>query len=273
MSTTLVAKTKMRSDFDQDAEERKMSFDSYKEALKAEPFDEIANVECILDSYYHSGTPHVVKGDDSAHGQFRRSLANEISSSFGVGCHPHHVVVCGSAHQGFSASPYEKFGTPFSFDKSDVDVAILLPELFDRWWLELVEPKTVLGKRRADIADHMPDGYINPQLVRGVTETGMNWWRLFGEFTEGRFSKVRGRIYRGPQFMQNYHRLSVLRGREKLLGARSLTPFTPTFDFQRLHKCINQSREDSEIAIIYSSESFLPAISKQSSASLETAKT
>jgi len=198
-----------------------MDFKSYEDALLAEPFDEITNVEHILDAYYHTGTPHVFQGDDATHGQFKRDLANEIGSAFGVGCHPHHVVVCGSAHLGFSASPHDKFGTPFSFTESDIDVAILLPELFDRWWLELVDPRIMLGKHRSDIAEHVLNGYINPQLVRDLTMTGTDWWRLFGRFTSGRFSKVRGRIYRGPQFMQNYHRLSVLRGRDKLLGART----------------------------------------------------
>ena len=147
--------------------------------------------------------------------------SNEISSAYEVRCHPHHVVVCGSAHLGFSAAPNEKFGKPFSFAESDIDVAILLPELFDRWWLELADPRVVLGKRRLDIADHLLDGYINPQFVHDYTATGREWWRLFGEFNAGGSGKVRGRIYRDPQFMQNYHRLSVIRGREKLRGARA----------------------------------------------------
>lgn len=197
-----------------------MDFESYAEALLKEPFDELS-VERILDAYYHSGTPHVFRGDAGAHGQFRRTIANEISSAYEVRCHPHHVVVCGSAHLGFSAAPNEKFGKPFSFAESDIDVAILLPELFDRWWLELADPRVVLGKRRLDIADHLLDGYINPQFVHDYTATGREWWRLFGEFNAGGSGKVRGRIYRDPQFMQNYHRLSVIRGREKLRGARA----------------------------------------------------
>jgi hypothetical protein len=196
-----------------------MDFESYKEALQAEPFDEHC-VECILDTYYHSGNPHVFRGDAVTHGQFKRALANEISSAFGFGCHPHHVVVCGSAHLGFSAAPNEKFGKPFSFTQSDIDVAILLPELFDRWWLELVSPRVSLGVLRPDIAEHLLNGYINPQFVRDFTATGRDWWRLFGEFAAGRFNNVRGRIYRGPHFMQNYHRLSVIRGRDKLRGSR-----------------------------------------------------
>jgi hypothetical protein len=198
-----------------------VDFESYKEALLAEPFDEHLNVERILDVYYHSGTPHVFQGDSGAEGHFRRTVANEICSAYGLNCHPHHVVVCGSAHLGFSAAPNENFGRPFSFTESDIDVAILLPELFDRWWLELADPRVALGKNRANIADHLFDGYINPQIVREFTSTGKEWWRLFGRFTAGGFNKVRGRIYRNPQFMQNYHRLSVIRAREKVLGARA----------------------------------------------------
>jgi len=197
-----------------------MDFKSYAEALQAEPFDEL-NVERILDTYYHSGIPHVFRGDAVAHGQFRRALANEISSAFGIGCHPHHVVVCGSAHLGFSAAPNERFGTSFSFTESDVDVAILHSELFDRWWLELVDPRVLLRERRIDIADDLLNGFISPQFVRESTTTGKKWWKLFGASAAGGFKKVRGRIYRDPQFMQNYHRLSVIRGREKLRDARA----------------------------------------------------
>jgi hypothetical protein len=195
-----------------------MGFESYKKALLAEEFDELL-VERVLDEYYHSGIPHVFRGDAAAHGQFRRHVANEISSAYTLNCHPHNVVVCGSAHLGFSAAPNRNLGRPFSFVESDIDVAVLLPELFDRWWLEMVHPKVSLGEGRVDIADDLLNGFISPQFVRDSTEIGRRWWRLFGQFTSGDFSKVRGRVYREPQFMQNYHRLSVIRGREKLRGA------------------------------------------------------
>jgi hypothetical protein len=197
-----------------------MEFDSYRLALQAEPFDEL-NVERILDAYYHSGTPYVFRENVDAHGQFKRNVANEIVTTFSVPCHPHDVVVCGSAHLGFSAAPNRKFGKLFSNTESDIDVAILLPELFDHWWLELADPRVVLGERRLDIADRLLDGYIDPQFVRDSTTTGRRWWDVFGSLNSGGFKRVRGRIYRGPQFMQNYHRLSVIRGRERLLGSRA----------------------------------------------------
>ncbi len=197
-----------------------MDFESYQNALRAEPFDELT-VERILDEFFHSGTPHVFSGDDAAHGQFRRSLANEINSAYGTtACHPHDVVICGSAHLGYSPVP-EKLGKPFNIDTSDIDVAILLPDLFDRWWLELVAPGVGLGQHRGTIADDLLNGFINPHYVRNATSTGQKWWRLFGGFTAGGFNRVRGRIYRGPSFMQNYHRLSVMRGRECLRGRKA----------------------------------------------------
>ncbi len=60
-----------------------MDFESYQNALRAEPFSEYT-VECILDEFFHSGIPYVFNGDAAAHGQFRRSLANEINSAFGI---------------------------------------------------------------------------------------------------------------------------------------------------------------------------------------------
>lgn len=197
-----------------------MDFRSYRAALLVEPFDEVS-VEGILDTFFHSGHPYAFRGDDIALGQFKRTIASEIGSAFSIACHPYHVVICGSAHLGFSAAPSEKFGNPFSFENSDIDVAVLLPELFDRWWLELVDPRVLLGKRRSYVADDLLNGFINPQSVCDLTEIGRTWWQLFGRFTVGNFDRIRGRIYRGPQFMQNYHRLSVIKGREKLRGARA----------------------------------------------------
>jgi hypothetical protein len=198
-----------------------MDFESYRQALLVEPFDEL-RVERILDAYYHSGTPYVFQENADAHGVFKRNVANEIRSAFGLSCHPLDVVICGSAHLGFSAAPNENFGKPFSFTESDIDVAILLPELFDRWWLELVDPRigVDLRERRIDIADHLLNGFINPQFVRDSSPIGKRWWDLFRTLDAGSLKRVRGRINRNPHFMQNYHRLSVIRGREKLRGAR-----------------------------------------------------
>ena len=195
-----------------------MDFDSYQRALLVEPFNELS-AQRILDTYFHSGTPYLFQGDAAAYGQFRRSVANEICTAFDLLCHPNHVFICGSAHLGFSAAPNEKFGVPFSASDSDIDVAIVLPELFDRWWLELVGPRTDLGGRRATVADDLLNGFINPRYVRESTITGKRWWELFGKSNAGGLTKVRGRIYRNPQFMENYHRLSVIRGRDKLRGA------------------------------------------------------
>lgn len=196
-----------------------MDFKSYSKALLAEPFDELV-VEGILDTYYHAGSPFVFRGDAAAQAHFARNVANEIATGFGISCHPHDIVICGSAHLGFSAAPNEKLGKPFNFTDSDIDIAILLPELFDRWWLELAAPKVMLYKRHL-VASHLLNGYINPRLVRDFTRTGKQWWELFRRLKAGGLKRVRGRIYRSPQFMQNYHRLSVVRGREKLLGAKA----------------------------------------------------
>jgi hypothetical protein len=197
-----------------------MAYESYRAALLVEPFDEL-NVERILDEYYHSGIPYVFQENAGAHGIFTRRIANEISSAYELRCHPRHVVVCGSAHLGFSAAPNDKLGTSFDADTSDIDVAVVHPELFDRWWLELVDPQVQLGHLRAQIADDLFNGLINPQNVHRFTKTGEKWWKLFGGLTHGQLkNRVRGRMYRSDWFMQNYHRLSIVRGREKLRRAR-----------------------------------------------------
>jgi hypothetical protein len=166
-----------------------MDSDSYTKALLSDKFDDL-HVERILDTCFHAGVPHVFRGDAEAHVLFRRGIANEISSTFEVKCHPRQVVVCGSAHLGFSAAPNENLGRPFDFERSDVDVAVILPELFDRWWLELVDWSVALGSRRDQIADNLLNGLINPQGVRGFTKTGEKWWGLFGRIATGRLDRV-----------------------------------------------------------------------------------
>ena len=195
-----------------------MGFQEYEKSLVSPLFDGNL-VNEILDQYFHGGISHFCNGDSDLHIRFRRDIANSVQSEFEIKCHPLEVVVCGSAHLGFSPSPTEKLGRPFDVEKSDIDVAVLLPELFDRWWYELLEIRADDVSRRR-IADNLLNGLIDPQTVHQDTEIGKKWWRLFGRMTAVGNNKVRGRIYRSAWFMQNYHRQTVVRGRQLLLGRR-----------------------------------------------------
>jgi predicted nucleotidyltransferase len=203
-----------------------MGYIDYEQDLLREPFDEDW-IEYMLDLYFHSGQSHVFYGaHPDRESKFKRYVASELRKTFDVNCHPLHLFICGSAHLGFSPAP-EKLGNPFSWRESDIDIAVVSPELFDRWWSELQlkdTQKIIKNDEKRRIADDLFRGFINPSNVSTFTNTGRIWRDLFDKLKTDRANRVRGRLYRSHWFMQNYHRLSIIRGREKrLLGLGSRT--------------------------------------------------
>ncbi len=188
-----------------------MGFPDYKRDLLSEDFD--ANY--VLDRYFHSGQSAVFNGappDEEAN--FKYSVARDIYSSFSIRVHPFQLIITGSAHLGFSPVP-GKLGKPFNSANSDIDIAVVSPELFDIWWTELqsggLEPAV-----REDVSRDLFWGFINPAIVRDLTTCGNNWWTLFGGLNTDRAAGVRGRLYRTFWSMQSYHKLAIYRGRQEL---------------------------------------------------------
>ncbi|MBL8818543.1 MAG: hypothetical protein JNL58_21120 [Planctomyces sp.] len=197
-----------------------MDFKSYELALQREPFDEFT-VREILDQFFQNGRPYIFHDAPQSHAQFKRNVSIAIESTFGLSIHHlTDIFICGSAHLGFSAVPGHKFGRIFSPESSDIDLAIVNTELFDRWWAQLAHPLTSLGKTQPEIADNLLNGLISPNMAHSSTGVGRKWWDLFGGLEVNGFRKVRGRIYRTAQFMENYHRRTVIRGREWVKGAK-----------------------------------------------------
>lgn len=197
-----------------------MDFEFYERALKKEPFDEYS-VRDILDKFFQNDRPFIFRENPDAHLPFKRRVSEAIHSTFGYTIHPGAgVFICGSAHLGFSVVPGPKFGRSFRPEASDIDVAIICSELFDRWWDQLAHPQTTLGIDQSDIAQDLLHGFISPNRSHWSTEIGGKWWEMFGRLEIQGFRKLRGRIYRNAQFMENYHRRAVIGGREHVLGDR-----------------------------------------------------
>ena len=104
-----------------------MSYTDYKNDLLSDEFD--ANY--VLDRYYHSGQTHAFIGASNAdeESNLKADIASALYSAFYVRVHPFQLVICGSAHLGFSAAPH-KLGDSFNPETSDIDVAVVSPELF-----------------------------------------------------------------------------------------------------------------------------------------------
>jgi hypothetical protein len=189
-----------------------MAYPDYKRDLINQDFD----VNFILDKYFHSGQSAVFAGaNPSVEAELTGNIARALWGGFHVRVHPMQIIIVGSAHLGFSPVP-DKLGKPFDSSSSDIDVAVISPEIFESWWTELqtsgLEPTV-----RSNISRDLFWGFINPANARDVSEHGRRWWQAFGAINTDRAAGVRGRLYRNFWSMQSYHRLVVFGAREKLL--------------------------------------------------------
>jgi hypothetical protein len=142
----------------------------------------------------------------------------EIAQRFAV--HPKTVMLVGSGRWGFSTSP-DKF--PQAFDKgverSDLDVVVADPALFDRAWRELCEyemdedPKGPalgnLNRRRTMLYEGRLDPAIFPQNMK----LRQDWETVFAELSTknwgvGEPRRVGAWIFRDWRFVQRYYRKS-----------------------------------------------------------------
>jgi hypothetical protein len=128
------------------------------------------------------------------------------------------LILCGSAHLGFSPVP-SKLGKPFDPTSSDIDVAIVSAEIFDRWWSELQTIELVPAVLQR-VADDLFWGFINPANIKDVSQIGREWWEVFGSIQTDRARGVRGRLYRYYWSMQSYHAHAIIEGRRRLHGVR-----------------------------------------------------
>lgn len=193
-----------------------MAYADFKRDLLDDAFDP----DYILDRYFHSGQSHVFAGANPSE---EVDLINEISTSifkaFKIRVHPLQIIVCGSAHLGFSPVP-DKLGKPFDANKSDIDVAVISPEIFEATWNELIS-SGLDPYQRQTVSRDLFWGFINPANINTVSDNGAAWWSAFGAIKTDRAKGVRGRLYRSFWSMQSYHRIAVFQAREKLLAEQN----------------------------------------------------
>jgi hypothetical protein len=192
-----------------------VGFTDYEKDLKNPEVD----LELILDKYFHCGESAVFHGaPPDEEPRLKEMVAAAILDTFGVRLHIFQLVVCGSAHLGFSPVP-EKLGKPFDAKASDIDMAIASPELFDAWWTELQSAGLDMDTRQV-VSRDLFWGFINPANVRHIKGYGSKWWALFGQLKTDRAAGVRGRLFRNFWSMQSYHRIAVAAARNDLLATK-----------------------------------------------------
>lgn len=190
-----------------------MGFPDYKKDLANDEVD----INYILDRYFHSGESHAFVGaPPGEEAKLKNEVARALYAAFQIRVHPYQLVICGSAHLGFSPVP-DKFGKPFDPANTDIDLAVVSPELFDQWWTEL-QTSGLDEPTRTVVSRDLFFGFMNPANIRDVSSCGMKWWQVFGGIKTDRAQGVRGRLYRNFWSMQSYHRLAVVWGRQRLLS-------------------------------------------------------
>lgn len=193
-----------------------MAFADYRKDL----LDVSLDVNYVLDKYFHSGESQAFHGaGPDAEARLKNELARAIYNALGFRVHPFQLVICGSAHLGFSPVP-AKLGQPFDTAKSDIDFAVISPDIFEVWWTEL-QTGSLDEESRGLISQDLFWGFINPANVPESSEIKKSWWKVFGGLKTDRAKGVRGRLYKSFWSMQSYHGLAVKQGRYQLRSAKS----------------------------------------------------
>lgn len=139
-------------------------------------------------------------------------LREAVAARFDL--HPNDIFVVGSAKLGFSIAPHKRF-RPFA-NRSDIDLAVISPALFDQLWEAAFLYRASVGfwDKEQDFVRYLSQGWIRPdKLPTGPFFPQSDDW--FGFFrtlsSSGRFGryKIAAGIYRSHFFFENYQLASV----------------------------------------------------------------
>ncbi len=134
-------------------------------------------------------------------------LKNQVATHFKI--HPTEVIMVGSGKLGFSIV-HEKRYRPFG-DTSDLDLAIISPDLFDTIWRLVYEYRNQGGYWDGErvFKDYLFRGWIRPDKLppSDLFEIGKNWWDFFRNLTKtnafGPY-KISAGLYRSWYFLESY---------------------------------------------------------------------
>ncbi len=112
---------------------------------------ELKNEEEIIDfcrKYLIHGTPYIFNNREDQHYEFRKKISNQFNIAF------YEIYVTGSAKLGFS--PFKQKN--FDYD-SDIDVAIVSPQLYEQMLEPIYEYQMELRKARKSVSVSELDKY------------------------------------------------------------------------------------------------------------------
>jgi hypothetical protein len=136
-------------------------------------------------------------------------LKEQISGKFAV--HPNQIAVVGSGKLGFSIAPAKRY-RPFDHNTSDIDVAVVAPDLFDKIWLEAFDywlANRDYWNRWKEFSKYLFRGWIWQRALPsdGNFPARTEWDEFFlsltGSGTYGRYP-INGIIYKSWHFLERY---------------------------------------------------------------------
>lgn len=158
----------------------------------------------IVDKWILTGSCAVIS-DETTH-----AIADNISRKFQIEFTS--IVVVGSARLGFSIKPSRRYGI-FGED-SDVDVAIVSTDLFERVWREAYEfdRSGAYWPEKGQFRKYLSRGWIRPDMLptEETFEFSQGWWPFFNnlEIPDCPY-KIAGGIYHSHFFLRAYQRTAV----------------------------------------------------------------
>lgn len=188
------------------AEDPRKRFEGF---LLREPLD-----ERIVNSKIFHGSCHALTEDQHF------SLKERIADEYSLSTHQD-IFLVGSAKLGFSIAPHKRY-RPFG-DSSDIDIAIVSHDLYQRVWHEAhaYSESGADWPKKGKFQDYISWGWIRPDMLpRSDTFSFSRDWRdFFREIQRSRAFgpyKVAGALYHDLRFLTQYQRRAVAACRENM---------------------------------------------------------
>lgn len=157
------------------------------------------------------GTPAIFAGNEGGYYEFRKRIANKFKINF------HEVFITGSAKLGFSPLKHKLFDY-----ESDVDVAIISSDLYDRIMSYIHDYQMNLRENRKAVTDKELSGYhkfleygamgwMRPDLLPAsfrVDELKRDWFDFFDSISHGKSEignyKVNAGAFKSYSHLERY---------------------------------------------------------------------
>jgi len=183
-----------------------ITVDEFKGKLRDKSISDLV----IVQRYITHEPPFVFGGDDDKYFKLKKTIAEKFALN------PQDVIMIGSAKLGFSISPLKRW-QPFR-DESDIDMVIISPDIFDRFWKELYDFNIKLTARTVEeekqyysFLDYFFKGWLRPDIFPFSYVGRKEWLGFFKSISYGEFGdhKISGAIFRSHYFYESYHTRNI----------------------------------------------------------------